>query len=143
MLTVTIVRLETCCGSVVKRCIDAACKTNKDDACHADHQSGTLAPMALERGDWIVVRIDEHRLHYKQIVVEGDNRVEQCYEHEDVDGNASSLQRAGEDEELADELLLFFWVDFFASFFVRSSVGRVSSFLSSSLTESSFFASRF
>ena len=59
--------------------------------------------MALERGDWIVVRIDEHRLHYKQIVVEGDNRVEQCYEHEDVDGNASSLQRAGEDEELAEE----------------------------------------
>ena len=103
MLTVTIVRLETCCGSVVKCCIDAACKTNKDDACHADHQSGTLAPMALERGDWIVVRIDEHRLHYKQIVVEGDNRVEQCYEHEDVDGNASSLQRAGEDEELAEE----------------------------------------
>lgn len=37
MLTATIVRLETCCGSVVKRCIDAACKTYKDDACHADH----------------------------------------------------------------------------------------------------------
>ena len=103
MLTVTIVRLETRCGSVVKRCIDAACKTNKDDACHADHQSGTLAPMTLERGDWIVVRIDEHRLHYKQIVVEGDNRVEQCYEHQDVDGNASSLQRAGEAEEHAEE----------------------------------------
>ena len=48
-----------------------------------------------------------------------------------------------EDEELADELLLFFRVDFFASFFVRSNVGRVSSFLSSSLTESSFFASLF
>ena len=78
MLTATIVRIETSCGSEVKRCIDAACKSDKDDACHADHQSCTLAPMALERGDWIVVRIDEHRLHSTQIGVERDNRVEHC-----------------------------------------------------------------
>ena len=46
------------------------------------------------------------------------------------------------DEEPCVELWLFFWTDFFAWFFVRSNVGRVSSFWSS-LAGSSFFVSVF
>ena len=91
------------CGRFNKPSIDAACETNEDNAEHAHKDGDTLAHMALECSNGLVVGVDKHCLYHKQIVVKRNNSVNQRNEHQHIQCNRTALQCRAEDEELAKE----------------------------------------
>ena len=84
-------------------CVDAACNAYEDYAECAHCHCYALAASRLECGDNAIVLTDKHCLHYKQIIVERHDCVDQRNKYKHVDCNRTGLKRTHKDEELAEE----------------------------------------
>ena len=64
--------------------VDVGDDTEEDDASYAEGEGNALAACALEGGDGRLVAGDPYRLDYEEVVVEGDDGVDEGDEHEHV-----------------------------------------------------------
>ena len=66
--------------------VDAAYQAEKHYAGKGDPHADAFATGATEGGDDTLFFADEHGFDHEEVVVEGDDGVDQSDEHEDVDG---------------------------------------------------------
>ena len=88
------------CSSIAQSCIYVANNTQKQNTCHTDHQAETHGATILEGWDRLLVRRNEHGLDNQQVVIQGDDGVDQCDEHDEV---VSAIEGCCKYEELAEE----------------------------------------
>lgn len=74
--------------------VDHAHDTEEDDTGYGDYQAKSLCGARLEgRNFALVFGVDIHRLNYEEIVVEGNDGVDQRYQYEDVNGYRTLIDR--------------------------------------------------
>ena len=71
-----------------------------DDAGRAQQEADARVVIALEGNDGLVALVDVHGLHHAQVVVQGQHRVDQSDEHQQVE---AAFEGCREDEELREE----------------------------------------
>lgn len=60
--------------------------TETDDTGNANPHAETFGASRAESGNGVFAVVDEHRLHHEEVVVEGDDGVNQRYQHKHIEG---------------------------------------------------------
>ena len=87
-------------GKAVDEVVGNTADAEEHHACHAEEEGGAAVAVNPESGERILVGDDVHGLDDKQVVVERDDGVDQCNEHQPV---PSGVEGCHEDEELREE----------------------------------------
>ena len=80
--------------------IHTAYNTQQQDTCHASHQADTHGASVLEGRYRLFVRSNEHCLDDEQIVIQGDDGIDQSNEYHQP---MSAVECSSKHEELAEE----------------------------------------
>ena len=88
------------CSCIAQYAIYTTYNTQKQDTCYTNQQAETHGATVLEGRDRLVVRGDEHGLDDQQVVIQGNDSVDQCNEHNEV---ISTVEGCCKHEELAEE----------------------------------------
>lgn len=71
--------------------VNTAYDAKENDACNGNPQTEALAESGAKFRNCRFIFADEHRLDHEEIVVEGDDGVDQGYQHEDVDSDRALI----------------------------------------------------
>ena len=91
--------LETC-GCIAQQTVHTADNTQQQDASQAGQQADAHGTTVLKGRNRLFVWSDEHSLDNQQVVIQGDNRINQSNEHNQV---VTAIKGCCKYEELAEE----------------------------------------
>lgn len=82
------------------RLVDRADNAYGHDASRTQDEADAGVAVAFERGDGSFVGINVHGFDYQQIIIQGNDRIDQCYEYQYM---KTRLEGGHEYEELAEK----------------------------------------